>query len=454
MFYGIDNFDINGVINADRTVQPETWQMKRSHAPIRVEEVDLEHGIVRFMNYHSFTNLNEFDCLWKVESVSEVFQKGNLNLDVPPKTNKIVTLPFSIENIDNSEELFLTISFTQKENSELVEKGHEIYFEQILLPVQHQENEIITLENYKNLTLNEDNTIIKINGDNFYYEFDKDFGLSVISFNGKQIIKEGIDLDVWRAPIDNELSDWELAEAKIWREWKFDSLLKNVESVLVSKISDKEISIEIKVTYLGAESRREVTGFESVFDYRVLASGELVVNHKITPLGDFGWFAKAGLKLKLLDEFDNFEWYGRGPFETYPDRKTGAKIGIYKGKVIEQYSNYLKPQDTGNKTDVRCASLTNNDGIGLAFVFDEPMNIGAIPFDSNELERALYNFQLPKSDGVSLTIDYKVSGVGGTPIAPRVMYRTNPVNYQYTIRIKPFDNNEISLESLISQRLR
>jgi beta-galactosidase len=157
---------------------------------------------------------------------------------------------------------------------------------------------------------------------------------------------------------------------------------------------------------------------------------------------------KIGIQMTLAEPFQRFTRYGRGPFETYPDRKTGAKIGIYSGFMDEPYTPYLVPQDYGNKTDVPWAGLTNSDGIGLFVTGDSLVNVGVQSFSMENLTRALYPFRLIDQDGVTLNVDHKVSGVGETPIHIRLQYRVPPKEHRYRVKLRPFDANEVNAVEL------
>ena len=145
--------------------------------------------------------------------------------------------------------------------------------------------------------------------------------------------------------------------------------------------------------------------------------------------------------MELADGVEDLTWFGKGPFETYPDRKTGAKTGIYSTPIEEIEMPYILPQEFGNHTDVRWAVVGHEEGVGLAFIAEDLMNVSINPYEN--LEYTWYPYQLKRKKNVTLNIDHRVSGVGGTPITVRHAYRTYPDHYQYKIRIKPFDSGHI-----------
>jgi beta-galactosidase len=137
-------------------------------------------------------------------------------------------------------------------------------------------------------------------------------------------------------------------------------------------------------------------------------------------------------------ELDRLSWYGRGPQETYPDRRTGARIGLFGSTVEEQYVPYLVPQDYGNKSDVQWVSLTNEEGVGLLAVGKELLEVSAQHFSTDNLSRAGYRPQLVPQDGITLNLDHRVSGVGGTAVSVLNRYKTFPRRYAYGVRLRPY----------------
>ena len=147
---------------------------------------------------------------------------------------------------------------------------------------------------------------------------------------------------------------------------------------------------------------------------------------------------KLGMQLFLPDDFKNIQWYGRGPFETYPDRKTGAKVGLWSSTVDNEYVPYIIPQDHGNKTDTRWLRISNNNNLGLMISSAEPFNFSVHGYSTDNLTRAVHHYQLEKEDYVTLNVDYEVTGVGGTAIRTLTKYHVMPTVRQYSIMMKPF----------------
>ena len=164
----------------------------------------------------------------------------------------------------------------------------------------------------------------------------------------------------------------------------------------------------------------------------------MTINHSVFPDGDMpSWLPRIGVDWILDKSLGNVEWYGRGPQENYPDRKSGYKIGNYKSTVKDMYEPYLIPQDYGLRTDNRWVRMTDENGIGLEFSGDKLFNFSAQPYSTENLTKALYTYQLHPFDGVTFNFDYATSGVGCTAISVFSAYQVLPVRYDFKITVKP-----------------
>ncbi|MBD3289427.1 DUF4981 domain-containing protein, partial [candidate division KSB1 bacterium] len=411
-------------------------------------------GKIRIHNYHHFTNLNELNAEWQVQVDGETVQSGTIKLNIAPQRAEIISLPMEFENLNPGLDAFLTISLKLPQRTSWAEQGHEITFEQFRLPVERKSKKRIDPTDEPLLELTENAEQAKITGQDFSYIFNKSSGdLSSIIFKGVNLIDKGPALSIRRPVIPNETSNWGTAEARSWRSNGLDHLAPGVVNISVERISQHEVEVVVeKIHYQTSVGNKEI-GFEEELRYNVLATGDIILQHRITPLGEMPWLQKIGLHVTLPPEFQKFQWYGYGPEETYPDRKNGIKIGLYEGTVDEQYVPYVMPQEFGNKTGVRWAALTNADGIGLLAVAEQEMNVSVWNYDMQNIENAVYAFQLKKADHVTFNIDHRVSGVGGTPVSPRVKYRVYPEIFEYQVRLRPFSSAENAAIELSAELL-
>jgi beta-galactosidase len=206
------------------------------------------------------------------------------------------------------------------------------------------------------------------------------------------------------------------------------------------------VVIEIKAwsnSSLPANRRLQWGGNFSAFErnetWTFKVDGTIELEQEIIPHGPMpDMLQKAGLQFQLPKEFNNVEWYGRGPFETYPDRKTGAKVGVYKSDTDEMFVPYIIPQEYGNRTDVRWLKVENEKGKGLLIKGGELLNFSLHKYSTDNLSRAMYQYQLEEAPNTILNVDYEVSGVGGTAIRQLQQYRVMPDVKKYQLTIKPF----------------
>jgi len=439
-----------GLVWPDRRVQPELWQLKKSPQPVNIETVDVLRGTVRITNRYNFKNLNELETAWRIESDAKILQSGTIALDVPPGKNRIVRIPYTRPTLDPGAEAHLLVSLRLPDATAWAPAGHEVAWEQFTLANPSPK---MAEENTGSLSVREGEKTIDISGKDFRYVFDKTIGtLSSIQFKNAELIKTGPKLNVWRAPISNETERHWGGKPMVeqWRKAGLDRLTIRVLEVRVRQ-EPSRVVLDVRTA---AQAPGKESGFESGFTCVFLGSGDLLIDHRVKPFGKMpDWLPKIGIQLTLNDALDKFSWYGRGPFETYPDRKSGAKVGVFTGTVDEQYSPYLEPQDYGNKTDVRWAALTDTEGIGLFVAGQDLLNVSVHHYSTDNLTRARFPFQLVKQDGVTLNIDHRVCGLGETPIHTQPKYRVLSQDYSYRIRLRPFDGNKISAAELGRQRV-
>ena len=450
-----------GSIWPDRRPQPEMWQMKKSVQPIAITLIDEEKGWVEVWNRNHFLNVSHYKSRWFLEADGDIIEEGELTLDVDPLTKKQIQIPYHKPNtIKPGVEYRLTISSSLKTNEIWAAAGYEVSWDQLELP-WYKAAEPVMKQNGR-ISLNESDNKIVVSGTNFSYTFDKAIGaLSSIILNGKESLKAPLLLNTWRAPLANEQDQWNSRNARTnnWKEGYGQQVAAEYYSLGVDTLTHLPMSIEafdregkayinIRVLSLTGSSNienrdlyirgRMLNGFENLYAYTIDSKGEISLHHTILPQGRMPlWLPRIGLSMTLDSSLDKVEWYGRGPQENYPDRKTGYKIGIYQSKIDDMYEPYLIPQDHGLRTDNRWVSMTNNEGNGLLFKTDQLFNFNAYPFSTDNLTKATYTYQLQKQDGITFNLDYATSGVGCTARGIFNAYRAMPGGYERIIKIIP-----------------
>ncbi|MGD2136490.1 MAG: DUF4981 domain-containing protein, partial [Gemmatimonadales bacterium] len=410
-------------------------------------------------NRYQFTDLSELDASWRVRAEGAVLDEGPLDLRLAPAESTTVDIPFTRPPPALGVERWLEVRFTLPRETAWAPRGHEVAWEQFPLPGAAPAP-FEPLDDFAPLEMEHAGGRVIVRGEGFTYTFDETVGtLSSIRVSGVELLRQGPRANVWRAPLANERDPWGVYRGRLsthregmgngiangWRAVGLDRLEHTVERFAASRVDDREVVVEIEA-YAAPRWLPPGTfsnGFDLAYIYRVLASGDILLEHRIVPRGNHpDRLPKVGLQMVLAEEFDRLAWNGRGPFETYPDRRTGARIGVFEGTVAEQYVPYLVPQDYGNKSDVRWVSLANAQGIGLFAAGEQPLEVSAQQFATDNLSRAWYPTQLVPQEGVTLNLDHRVSGVGGTAVSVLTAYRVFPQPYAYSIRLRPFRAGE------------
>jgi len=200
-------------------------------------------------------------------------------------------------------------------------------------------------------------------------------------------------------------------------------------------LDDSSVEVAVRNAVMLATGR---AAFLNIYRYTIYGTGEMNIEHSVTPTGDMpSWLPRIGVDLIFDNSLQNVEWYGRGPQENYPDRKSGYKTDIYKSTVKQMYEPYLIPQDYGLRTDTRWVRITDDHGTGLEFAGSRLFNFNIHPYTTENLTKALYTYQLHLADGITFNFDYATSGVGCTAVSVFPEYQVLPQRFDFRMTIKP-----------------
>jgi len=457
------NFCLNGLVNPDRGVKPHLLEVKKVYQYIGFDAVDLKKGIVSIKNKYSFLNLSEFDFEWDVIGDGEVIVKGELDdLNLAPEKSIQKHLDYKFDP-KAGVEYFLTIKAKLKHDWSLLKAGTVLASEQFELPVFVPVKKV-DVSKYTALKLIEEGNFAKISGDSFSVIFDKSEGVMSDFKKGEtELLTSGFVPDFWRAPIDNDFGNELYKRSRVWRNAGEN---RKLENVTLAKVSDNIISVEFKFNLVN-DAEKVIAKYTSV--YTVYGSGDIIVrNHfKMTKKG-LPEIVRMGMNLVMPRSFDQMSWLGRGPQESYSDRKTGAFVGLYSGSVADQYWAYLRPQENGNKTDVRWVSITDSVGNGLLFSGMPLLEVSAhhnLQEDFESMERTdgrqvngvnvvnRHTTDVKPRNLTSVNIDYRQMGVGGDNswgAWTHDEYRLTEKEYSYSFRISAIskDDNPAELSKI------
>lgn len=427
-------FCANGIIAADRKPHPSWYEVKKVYAEMKVKEKDLDKKEFTLINKHLFTDLSEFEIKWCMTANGVEIENGTLGtVSVPPLSETTITIPYSTEKLDDKEYI-LTISFILNKDTCYSKAGYEQAFDQFVIKPAVEKEEKPA---YRDITFIDHNDKFVVQGEDFSLVL-RDGKIISLKYDEKEYVKTCIKPNFFRAITDNDLSNTNFVPFLIpfhpYYRWQ------KATDKLRGKITSAEHTDSGEVVITISWDVLSMTGVSSVLT--VYPDGKLSFTLKGTPKG--GALTRFGTQFGLVKELDNVKWYGRGPQETYPDRKTGGKIGIYEKSVNDLEHHYMRPQENGNRTDIRYAELTSSDNEkGLRFVspVSEPLAFSAWHYTQNELEAATHIHNLKHSDITTFNYDLAQMGVGGDMPGdahvrePYILHSNK--EYEYTFTVEP-----------------
>jgi beta-galactosidase len=451
-----------GSIWPDRTPQPEMWQMKKSVQPLAFSLQDAKNGTVEVWNRNHFLDAGYYRTQWFLEADGDILQQGELNLNTQPLSKELIHIPYTQPTLEAGKEYRILLTSSLKKDEIWAPAGHEVAWDQLELPWFHKP-EPKQIANLPAPTYSETAEQLVVSGADFSYTFDKKKGqLASIVFKGKEMLRSPLELNLWRAPLANEADDWSGWSSDHKDGWKegFGRTLSTemysygIDNLIVQplgfEVATVDKNIQVRIRDISLFGRGELgkldkyieginsNGIRNQYDLTISGDGQIILHHTLKPEGRMPlYFPRIGLTLTLDKSLNQVDWYGRGPQENYPDRKTGYKIGMYHTTVQNMYEPYLLPQDHGLRMDNRWVRLTDNQGAGLQFSVNEHFNFNAYPYSTEHLTRAMYTYQLQEQDGITFNLDYQTSGVGCTARGIFPAYRVFPQVYQRTVTIVP-----------------
>lgn len=408
------NFCTNGVIFSDRTLSAKAYEVKKIHQPIRVEA--LGDGKYKITNKRFHTRLNDLYGRYEIEEDGKVIRSGNLEeLNLDAQANMIITVSDKQFNKIPGAEYFINFSFKQKYDTEWAEAGYEVASEQFKL--SDSEKPVFEIaKGYINLTETQDAYLVA--GENFKATFSKKEGtLSAYTLNEVSLINKGLELNLFRAPTDN---DKHVAED--WQRKGLYSMTPEAGNWEVRQ-EDGKVILLIKNTYRGKLG----FDYQTEMEYTVAADGSILVNSIIIPAINGEIIPRVGYRMELPEGFERMRWYGRGPLENYVDRKDATDVGVYEDLVSNQWVNYVKPQEMGNHEDVRWISITNPDGVGFVFVAGDKMSASALHVkaqdmaDPADIRKLIHKYEFSMRKETILCLDASQRPLGNASCGPAPM---------------------------------
>ena len=449
-------FILKGVVHANRDPKPAFWEVKRVYQDIVATGVDGDFGKVEVFNKHFFRNLSDFGIRWSLSEDGKEIESGSTGpIELAPRQRTQLVLPLSKRERSAMCDYLLRVSFHLLSSNAWQKEGYEVAASQIVLPWTERPKVALKVKS-KGLRVDEDGGHIIVSGgdlvsnrNGFRAVFDRKTG-GLAELDGA--LAGGSRLNAFRAFTDND--KW---TANAWFGNGLHTLSDKAVDVEIDRSSDHCVRIIARVKSQGQTSDRVpemdsgfhqiVKGapiaedgfhFDSVFAWTVFPGGILSFDATGTGVGPSIVLPRIGQQFRVSPALKNFIWYGRGPDENYPDRKTGSDISRYTKTLREMFVPYPKPMDMANREDVRWCSLTDDKGNGLLFsARGQRMSVAALPWDDLQLLTARHPQDLPDSKATVLTLSDRVLGLGGASCGPipleRDIVRSGPWRFGFTI---------------------
>jgi beta-galactosidase len=429
------NFCCNGLVSADRSLHPGIWEVKKVYQYIKIIAVDIDSYQFEIKNMYDFTSLKHYQIYWEIQSDGVQMLEGELPvMDIAPGESKLVTIDEIDFEPEHGSEYFINFYAKSLQAAEMIPEGHIVAAEQYKIPFSFP---VVADEafDYQELLLRATTDEYVFTIENLNIRFNRKNGsLTQYTYNGDDFLAGDLEFNFWRAPTDNDFGNNMQIRLK---PWKYAGKNRVVTGDSIIKLSDDCFRICFDFSFPDVESTGQT-------EFTIKGNGEIVVTNTYVP-GEVKYteLPRFGMKLVLKPGYENMKWFGRGPFENYCDRKTAAFVGLYESTVSEQFVPYSRPQENGNKTDVRWMTLTNHAGYGLRFTGSPLLSLSALHFSIDDLDpgETKKNIHPPDMDPrpeIYVNIDYKQMGVGGDNswgAMPHDEYRLFPKEYSYTFKI-------------------
>ena len=431
----VDGANANdGLISPDRIPQPETNEFKKIIQNIRVR--NLSEGKLRINNLNFFTDLKNVRMDWEVIRNGYPVRAGSVEeLNVNPQDSAEVSIPLDSDLLNQEGEYFLNLVFRTKTDLPYAARGFDIASEQILLKGQTPTIPAASVSG-KPLQVNEGD-IITINGKGMVIKVDKSTG-SIISyvFRGSELFSDPLQPCFWRVPTDNDEGGGDTGFAARWRKAGLDRYSVRVKNLEIKNQDNGDVLMAVSsdLVFVG-ERKIDFTG-----RYTFRTDGSLVFSMDLNLSDGFPPLARVGMQFAMPASYDYIKWYGRGPFESYQDRKESAHVGLWSGAVSDQYFPYVMHQENGNKTDVRWIKITDDAATGMKITGTPLMEVNVQNYSQQALNLAKPSKRLFRGDKTYVNIDLKQMGLGGDDSwSPRVHeeYQLKEKSYRFGFVIDP-----------------
>lgn len=428
------NFCIDGLVSPDRVPSPGLLELKKLIEPVHVAAGDLRGGRVHISNRYGFLSLSHLKADWSVVRDEEILEEGSLEaLDIPAGHTNYVQIPFQWPDAAPGR-YWLNLTFTLANDEPWAKAGHTIAQAQFELPVNATVPQLTTLE-HSPIALEDTGHEVVLSGSDWKISFHRRHGvLSHWTKNGVDLISSGPIINLWRAPIDNDLGETNMARG--WSKTGLNKLQQRIVSFDVDQTTAGQVTISVESVQSAYVLRPAA---KTKYVYVVYGDGSIRLTTRVEPSANVQTLPRIGLSLTAPSSFDQFAWYGLGPHENYPDRQESAVYGIYQLPVRDLYVHRVRPQEGGGRGSAFWAKLTNAQGHGLLIAGEAQFHMNALRYSEQDLQTAKHDHELIERDYVTITVDHKMAGLGNHSCGPETLpeYKIIAEPTEFTLTFSP-----------------
>ena len=451
------NFNFNGLVFPDRRVQPAYWEVKRVYQHVDFDLLDFQTGSVEVSNNYDFIDLSAFELEWEVTADGKPVQVGAVRgLEIGPESSGTVQLQYNPRTLRAGPEYHLNLRLVAPAARGLLPAQHVYATAQLPLPIATADFSSASADAAEP-TVDVTKTAARISGTGWSATINRDTGLlSSYAFAGKELLLAPLTPNLWRAPTDNDFGNYMPEWAAVWKESGGNRSLESVRRV---RREDNKVTFVAKFDFADS-SGTSIATWET--GYTFAGDGRVHVENIFKRADGTPRPPRVGMNVELLRELDQVQWFGRGPFENYADRKLAAQLGHYRNAVADHYVPYMRPQENGYKTDTRWVALDNGDDAGVLIIADDeigfsvhhnrladfvpPVKIAITSEDGpdardNDERINMHVSDVVPRDLVSLNIDYGQMGVGGDDSWVKhtlSKYSLTELDYRYGFTLVPY----------------
>jgi beta-galactosidase len=427
----------DGLVNADRTPQPELQEARKIMQPVKVDFIDVAAGRLRIRNAYDFVSLSGLDLAWRLLADGIEVQSGRYagTLDIPARKDREIMLPYQVGRVPAGREGILELSFTLRDDQPWALRGHEVAWAQVAVENRSYAPSTIVASDQPAVKFKQDGNRVSVTGARFAAEFE---GASLVSYrwDGTERLAGPLLPSVWRVPTDNDEGGGKTSFAHRWREAGLDRLQFVARTPSVEQSNNGSVRVKVESRASGTRAALDLqTSYDVSPDGVVAVTGKFAVDGALPPL------PRVGFQVQLPGTYDAVEWYGRGPHESYSDRKEGARLGNYTAKIFELHFPYVMAQENGNHTDTRWVRVVNGSGEGIMITADDRFDFTAHDYTEAALLASKQSQVIQRDGRVTLNVDLAQMGLGGDDSwTPRVHpeFRLAEPEYKFAFEIRPF----------------